>query len=178
MESLVVVKFVHVVLAIVWLGGGFALMLAGGLIGRKGRPAEVLGLLRIVSLLGPRLFLPASLATLASGLTLVLLGGLGWAAWVVLALAGIAFTAGFGALVLGPGADAALALADRGNPAAAVVQARRLFRLARLDYAVQFAIVFLMVAKPGWSEVAVLAGLASVVTLAALAAFRPFPRLA
>ena len=50
---------------------------------------------------------------------------------------------------------------------------RRIYRLAAFDYAVQFAITFLMVVKPGWQDVATLAGLGAVVTLAVLAAFGP-----
>ena len=44
-----------------------------------------------------------------------------------------------------------------------------------MDYAVQFAIVFLMVTKPGWSDFAVFGGISSVIALAVLAALRPVP---
>ena len=175
MDLVLALKFLHVAAVILWLGAGFGLMLAGLLMGRKARPQDILALLRILSFLGPRLFRPAGLATLASGLALTLLGGAGWPAWVVTGLAGFAFTALFGARVLGRGTEAALAAAEASGPAAAVAPAQRLFRLAQVDYAVQFAIVFLMVVKPGWSEIAVLSGLAAVVVLAALAAFRPVP---
>jgi hypothetical protein len=51
-------------------------------------------------------------------------------------------------------------------------------RLAMMDYTIQFAIVFLMVVKPSWSDFAVFGGIASVIVLAALAALRPLPRTA
>ena len=46
-----------------------------------------------------------------------------------------------------------------------------------MDYAIQFAIVFLMVVKPSWSDFAVFGGIGSIILLAALVALRPIPRL-
>lgn len=176
MDFVLALKFLHIAAVILWLGAGAGLMLAGLLAGRRARPQDVLAVLRVLSLLGPRLFRPAGLVTLASGIGLALVGGYGWPAWVVMGLAGFAFTAVFGARVLGRGAETALATAAHAGPAAAVAPARRLFRLSLVDHAVQFAVVFLMVVKPGWGEIALLCGLAAVVTLAALATFRPLPR--
>lgn len=173
MDFPLLLKFVHISAAILWIGGGFTLLLTGML--RQGRASadELLALIRIVAFLGPRLFMPVSLITLASGVALLFLAGWGWQAFTVLGLAGVAFTALFGALILGPSADRAVKLAGDRGASAALPELRRIFRLAKLDYAVQFAVVFLMVVKPGWGEVAVLAGLGAVLVLAALATLRP-----
>lgn len=157
MDIATLLKFVHVVLAILWIGGGMCLILLGGFIGRNAPPAAVMALVRHVALYAPRVFVPSSVLVLASGLALVLVAGWAWEAWVVLGLAGVAFTALFGARVLGPLADRAVAQADAGDEVLGARTGRQLLRLARIDYVVQFAIVFLMVAKPGWSDAGVLA---------------------
>jgi hypothetical protein len=128
---------------------------------------------RAIVLLAPRLVVPASVFTLASGVTLLFVAGWGWQPFTVLGLAGVIFTAGFGALVLGPSCETALKTADAWGAVSALPPLRRTQRLAMLDYAVQFAIVFLMVVKPSWSDFAVFGGIASIIVLAALAALRP-----
>ncbi|MDX5349750.1 MAG: DUF2269 domain-containing protein [Paracoccaceae bacterium] len=178
MELLPILKFAHVVAAVLWVGGGFSMILACVLLSRRG-PAEVpLAVVRATTLLAPRLFIPTSVFTLASGVALLFLAGWGWQPFTVLGLAGVIFTASFGALVLGPSCEAALKTADTQGAQAAIPAMRRIQRLAVMDYAVQFAIVFLMVVKPGWQDFALFAGLAAVIALAALATLRPVPRLA
>lgn len=118
MDVATILKFLHVVLAILWLGGGMCLILLGTFIGRAATPAAVMAVVRHVALYAPRVFIPCSVLVVVTGVALVLAAGWAWEAWVVLGL-------------------------------------------ARLDYVVQFAIVFLMVAKPGWSDVGVLVGVAA-----------------
>ena len=171
-------KFAHVLAAVLWVGGGFATIVAGIVLSGRSTAQTQLAIVQAVVLLAPRLFIPASILTLATGVTLLFVAGWGWQAFTTLGLAGVLFTAGFGALVLGPSCERALKLADTHGAEAAIPSLRRVQRLAMMDYAVQFAIVFLMVVKPGWQDFAIFAGLAAVVVLAALAAFRPMPHLA
>lgn len=156
MDLALLIKFAHVSAAMVWLGGGLAMILAASFLGPNARADQIMTVIRMVAFLGPRLFMPASIATLLSGLWLALYGGYGWPAWLLLGLAGIAFTAAFGAIVLGPGCERAVAAAARHGDAAGATEARQVIRLARFDHVVQFAIVFLMVVKPDWSEVQLL----------------------
>jgi uncharacterized membrane protein len=171
-------KFAHILAAILWVGGGFTMILAGLLLQRRGPAETQLALVRATTLLAPRLFIPASVATLAAGLALLFVAGWGWQPFTVLGLAGVIFTSAFGALVLGPGCEGAVRIAEAQGAAAALPALRRTYRLARMDYAVQFAIVFLMVVKPGWQDIAIFTGLAALIALATLAALRPLPRLA
>ena len=171
-------KFAHVLAAVLWVGGGFATIVAGIVLSGRSTAQTQLAIVQAVVLLAPRLFIPASILTLATGVTLLFVAGWGWQPFTTLGLAGVLFTAGFGALVLGPSCERALKLADTHGAEAAIPSLRRVQRLAMMDYAVQFAIVFLMVVKPGWQDFAIFAGLAAVVALAALAAFRPMPHLA
>jgi uncharacterized membrane protein len=173
MDFALLIKFAHVSAAMVWLGGGLAMILAATLMGPNARPDQIMSVIRMVALIGPRLLMPASIATLLTGLWLAIYGGYGWPAWLVLGLVGIAFTAALGALVLGPTSErAARTAASLGNDAA-MGDARRLIRIGRFDYVVQFAIVFLMVAKPDWSEVPLLAAIGLAVLAGAALTLRP-----
>ena len=171
-------KFAHVLAAVLWVGGGFSTIVAGIVLSGRSTAQTQLAIVQAVSLLAPRLFIPASILTLSTGVTLLFVAGWGWQPFTTLGLAGVIFTASFGALVLGPTCERALKLADTHGAEAAIPSLRRVQRLAMMDYAIQFAIVFLMVVKPGWQDFAIFSGLAAVVALAALAAFRPMPRLA
>ncbi|MES0185980.1 DUF2269 domain-containing protein [Mesorhizobium sp. C386A] len=83
-------KFLHVMAAILWLGGGFAMLLVSILADRAGDDETLMVMLRTTDKLGLRMFVPASIATLASGLVLTSL----WTGfsdlWVVIGLCGYA----------------------------------------------------------------------------------------
>lgn len=169
MEAYSVLKLVHVLSAIVWVGGGFVLVLLGIVARRAQSEADLMAVLRQVGFVGPRLFLPASLATLVSGLATVLAGGIAWEAWLVLGLAGTFATAVFGHFVLRPRAERAMAfLPDRHRRREGIEASAELFALARIDYALLFSVVALMVLKPGWDDIAILGVLAATVAAAAL----------
>jgi uncharacterized membrane protein len=177
MDLAITLKFAHVLAAILWVGGGFAVIIAGILLAGRSTADAQLAVVRAVTILAPRLFVPASILTLATGVALLFVAGWGWQPFTVLGLAGVLFTASFGALVLGPSCEKALKTADAWGAVSALPILRRTQRLAMLDYAVQFAIVFLMVVKPSWSDFAVFGGIASIIVLAALAALRPIPNV-
>lgn len=167
METYALLKFLHVASAIIWVGGGFTLLLLGILARRARNEAELIAVIRQIALVGPRLFLPASLSTLGFGLGMVFAGGLAWEAWLVLGLAGTLATALFGHFVLRPRAVHVMAfLPDPARRRDAIRVASELVALARVDYAVLFSVVALMVLKPGWSDVAVLAAIALVIAAA------------
>ena len=178
MDLSTLLKFAHVLAAVLWVGGGFAMIIAGVVLAGRATAETQLAVVRATVLLAPRLFIPASIFTLASGVTLLFVADWGWQPFTVLGLAGVIFTAGFGALVLGPSCEKALKTADAWGAVSALPMLRRTQRLAVMDYAVQFAIVFLMVAKPTWSDFAVFGGIGAIIVLAILAALRPVPRLA
>jgi uncharacterized membrane protein len=176
MDFATLLKFAHVLAAILWVGGGFAIIIAGIVVAGRSTAQTQLAIVQAVVLLAPRLFIPASIFTLASGVILLFVAGWGWQPFTVLGLGGVLFTASFGAVILGPACQKALKMADDWGAVSALPMLRRVQRLALMDYAVQFAIVFLMVAKPSWSDFAVFGGVGSIIVLAALAALRPLPR--
>ncbi len=171
-------KFLHICAALVWVGGGFVMVIGGIARARHASAEDQLAHIRTVAFLGTRLFMPASIATLASGVALLFAAGWGWQPFTIIGLIGLLFTAVFGALILGPSCERAAKTAADWGAVSALPLLRRIYRLAAFDYAVQFAVIFLMVVKPGWQDFAVFGGLAAVIALAMLAALRPMPRLA
>jgi uncharacterized membrane protein len=177
MDLSILLKFVHVTAAVLWVGGGFAIILVGLVMAGRATAETQIALTRATMLLAPRLFVPVSLITLGTGVALLFVAGWGWQPFTVLGLAGILFTAGFGMFYLGPSCDRALKIEATEGAAAALPLLRRVQRLALMDYTVQFAIVFLMVVKPSWDDFAVFGGLAAVIALAVLATVRPIGRI-
>ena len=164
MDAYLIVKFLHIVAAIVWLGGGIAFLVLASANTEKADPARLIAVVAQVAFLGQHLFMPASIVTLLTGLAVVSLGGFGWPAWVLIGFGGIVVTAALGALKLGPTAGRILVAARETGPDAARTQALDLLRWVRFDYILQFAIVFLMVVKPDWQDVETLATVALAVS--------------
>src|ERR1044071_201266 len=98
-------KFLHVSAAILWLGGGFALV-ALGIAADRARDNEAIG--RIVDqviFLTPRLMIPAAVAAFFFG---AITAWLAWSLsylWIWIGLIGFASTFLMGLLVLKPRAD-------------------------------------------------------------------------
>lgn len=152
MDIYLIFKLVHVVSAVVWVGGATSLSLLAFVVSGRGDDRATLALLSYTAMLGPRLFMPAGLVTLLSGGTLFWIGWT-WEAWIVLALGIVAGTFTLGAAVLGPACERVVKLWEEGDEAGAIVLARKALRLVKFDLAAQFAIVSLMVLKPGaWND--------------------------
>ncbi len=167
MDAYTTTKFLHVAIAIAWLGGGLSLVTLGVLADRAKSDADIMTAIKSVVTLAPRVFVPGSILVLITGLLMVWLGGLTWDAWVVFGLIGVVATGSIGGALLGPLAERAMKLAgDSSTRAEALSCARRLIRLAKLDYVLQFAIVYAMVTKPGWQDVGTLLAIAAIVAVA------------
>ena len=163
MDWYALVKFLHIACAVVWLGGGFTLMLLAVRADRAGNVDSMLQAMRATGELGNRLFAPLSLLTLAFGLILC---GV-WVGfsdlWVVIGLAGYAVTFSVGMLVFKPTADRmARIIAMDGVTPAALAQGQRILSAARFDYSVMLVIVADMVLKPTREDGFVLGAMALV----------------
>ncbi len=153
MDLYLLLKLVHVVGAIVWVGGASILTLLCVLLDRRGDDHATLTGVSYVALLGNRVFAPLGLGVIVTGLVLAWLAGTGFAAWTVLAVVIVAGTFTLGALVLGPTCERTVKLwAETGDTASAIGLGRRVLRLVKLDLGGQFAIIALMVLKPGWTD--------------------------
>jgi len=167
-----IVKFLHVVAAVLWVGGGFVLFLLGVLAERAGNIEDKLQAMRASGQLGGRFFAPMSMLTLVFGL--IMCGfWVGFAdLWVVIGLTGYATTFSIGMLVFKPtGERIGAMIAKEGVTPAVLAIGQRMMCWARLDYAVMLVIIADMVLKPTLHDIGILAGMAMVVAIGAGLAF-------
>ncbi|MDG4883610.1 DUF2269 family protein [Mesorhizobium sp. WSM4884] len=163
-----IVKFLHVVSAILWVGGGFVLFLLGMLAERAGNTEDKLQAMRASGELGGRFFAPMSMLTLIFGL--VMCGF--WVGfsdlWIIIGLAGYATTFSIGMLIFKPtGERMGAMVAKEGVTPAVLAIGQRMMNWARFDYAVMLVIIADMVLKPTLHDIGILAGMAVVVAAGA-----------
>jgi uncharacterized membrane protein len=145
-----IVKFLHVLSAMVWVGGG-VMMQALAMRSFRAGPEEALRYAQQAAWTGNRVFLPASITTLVFGLGLVGVAHYEWKLWLTLGLIGYVITAVNGGAVLGRLSKQLAQLATERGPSDPVVQytARRLRRAMSVDLVIVALVVFDMIVKPG-----------------------------
>jgi uncharacterized membrane protein len=147
-------KWVHVSVAVFWVGGGLLLTVLGLKAERSSDPNEIVTLGRWAGWVGERLFAPAGLVVLAMGIAMLVHGGdsiLQWGKfWVIAGLVGYASTFITGVAVLAPRVKKAVALSEtKGATAPETIEAiRRILLIARVDTAVLLLVVADMITKP------------------------------
>jgi uncharacterized membrane protein len=143
--------FLHVLGAIVWIGGATALQVFGILTKRAADPAKSAFFAGNASYAVLRVFLPASLLVIVSGIGLTETGNWDWGepfiAWGLVLWAAVSLVA-FGFLGRAMG-QAGAQLAAEGPSPALGLRMRNLVWLSRVLLAVLVLIVFLMTVKPG-----------------------------
>jgi uncharacterized membrane protein len=145
-------KFVHISAAIIWIGGAVAIQFFASLAMRAGDPHRMVAFTQDVAWIGKLVFTPAALIVVVLGFILVWDGpwdlGMTWI-WLSLVIFAISFLLGVGLFT--PESIRIGKLIGAEGPESPAVQARiaRLLRLTRIDLVLLFAIVYLMVAKPG-----------------------------
>ena len=146
-----VLLFLHIAAAIVWLGGAMVVQLFAF---RAERADDPLAMHRVASdaeWLAMRLFVPSSLVVLVLGILLVLDGPWGFdQLWIVLGLAGYAFSFFLGILFLSPESGRIGRLIEAHGPTHESVTSRiaRITAVSRVELAVLFAVVLDMTLKP------------------------------
>jgi hypothetical protein len=143
----------HILAAITWVGGAITMQIVGGRLVRAESPEAVAAFARTAEWIGPRLYMPASLAVLGFGIAMVAVSET-WSIgelWIILGLVGIAISAIGGAVFFGPQAkrigEALRSEGAESERAQALI--RRLFAVGRLDLLILLLIVADMVFKPG-----------------------------
>ena len=143
--------FLHIAGAIVWIGGAVVAQVLGVLAKRSNDPQRAAALGRDMAFIGPRVFMPAAIVVLVTGVLVTEDGNWDWSEpFVYLGLIlgiGVALVAFF-YLTRAMGAVGAQ-MAQEGPSPALVARADRLVLIGRLLILVLFVIVFLMVVKPG-----------------------------
>ncbi|MDQ3619217.1 MAG: DUF2269 domain-containing protein [Actinomycetota bacterium] len=144
--------FLHILMAITWVGGAlatqfFALRLVNG-----GSPETQASFAKSSEWVGMRVFMPASLILLLSGIGLVAEGNWGFTTlWVLIGLAAYLFSFLSGVFFLGPESGRLGKAMEEKGPADPEVRGRikRLFAYSRIELGVLILIVLDMTVKPG-----------------------------
>lgn len=140
---------VHVVAALVWVGGNTTLVTLGIVFERRGDQEAMQVLARLASWIGPRVYAPASFIVFGFGVAMVREGQIGWGQfWVVFGLVGWAMTAATGLAFIGPQVKRIERAVELGNPDEVARHVRRLYAGARFDSAILLLIVLDMLTKP------------------------------
>jgi len=153
----VLFKFLHVLTALAWVGGGLTLLVASGMASRAGSREGMFAGLDVMNRLGKIWFVPASLLTVVFGAVSTTLGGMWGELWVLIGLAGFASTFLTGLLLIEPQGRRIAALLEAGRTDEAVQAGERLLTVSKFDYTVMLIVVADMVLKPLWPDVVVLA---------------------
>jgi uncharacterized membrane protein len=144
-------KAVHVLAAVIWIGGGALLTILGGIAARKNDAAELVTVARQAAMVGEKLFAPAGLVVVAMGIAMMVNTDWGWGSfWIVAGLAGYAITFVTGIAVLSPLAKKIVATTAANGPdhPETIALVRRILLIARLDVMMLFLVVVDMVVKP------------------------------
>jgi uncharacterized membrane protein len=165
MDIYLLFKLLHVLSAVVWVGGGLCLMVLGVFANSRNDDAEVLRVVQSVAFMGNRWFMPASLLTVIFGAIATYLGPGFGELWILLGLAGFAAAFVTGTFVFKPQSEKLVAQVAEGQTSEAMAIARGLLNVAKFDYVVMFLVIADMVLKPTIRDLPVL-GIMAVVLAA------------
>ena len=144
-------RLVHVLFAVIWVGGGFLLTVLGLKASRADDPNEVVMLARWAAFFGQRVFAPSGFVVFVMGIAMMINTDWGWGKfWVDAGLLGYALTFVTGIAVLSPQAKRIDELSEsKGATAPETLAAiQRILLIARIDLAVLLLVVADMVTKP------------------------------
>jgi uncharacterized membrane protein len=142
--------YVHIVCAILWVGGSFYVQMLAIRVDRADDPAEIPRLARHIEALGNRVFVPAAGLLLLSGLAMTVQAWGFGQTWIVISIALWLLSAVAGAVYLAPRAKRAADLFETEGPTsvAGLGLVRRMFLVSRLELLSFAVVVALMVFKP------------------------------
>lgn len=145
------IKYVHVICAIIWVGGAFFAQVLLIKAERSSDPADLPKLSGTIGELGMKVFLPASILLFIAGLILVVQKWSFSSFWVSISMVLWLVSVLVGALYLGPtGVKVGKVFATEGpGSVAGRAGLARIFLISRLELVSFAVVVFLMVAKPG-----------------------------
>ncbi len=144
------VKYVHILCAVVWVGGAFYAQILAIRSMRSDDPADLPKLGRHIEFIGTRIFLPASILLFVAGLIMT---SQRWAfqqTWISIAIVLWLFSALVGSLYLGPRSKRVAEMFEAEGPTSVPARALlgRLFLVSRVELGVFAVTIALMVAKP------------------------------
>lgn len=143
--------FVHIVCAVIWVGGAFYAQLLAVRAGRSDDPMALPRLGRDIEFLGSRVFMPAAVLLFLAGAAMTLRAWNFGQLWIATSVALWIASALAGAIYLAPRARRVSVLFEAEGPESAAGRQLigRMFLVSRLEL-VSFAVIIgLMVFKPG-----------------------------
>ena len=148
-------KTLHVVFAVIWIGGGFLHTTLAFIAERENNPHDRAIIARQAARVGEKVFTPSALIVLVAGLLMMFtdFGEVAWDwgdFWVSFGLLGFVASFAIGVGVLTPTAKRLRELVGTVGPNAPEVheQMNKIFLVARIDAAILMLVVVDMVAKP------------------------------
>ena len=146
-----VLLYIHIVAAVIWVGGAFAIQALAILVSHSDEPMELPRLARNLEIVGMRVFMPAAIVLFIAGALMTIQAWSFGNTWIAVSVGLFILSAIGGAVYLGPRAKRVAALFDAEGPSS--VEARRilgrLFVVSRLELVSFAVIIALMVFKPG-----------------------------
>ena len=144
------VKYVHILCAVTWVGGAFILQVLAMRVTRSPDPGDLPKLGRHIEFIGTRVFIPASVLLLVAGVILTIQRWEFQQTWISIAILLWLVSAVTGSLYLGPRSKRVAQLFEAEGPASTAGRAllQRLFLVSRLELVAFLVIIGLMVAKP------------------------------
>jgi uncharacterized membrane protein len=147
-----VLKTIHVLASVAWVGGGVILVTLLARARRANDSGTLVALIRQLQFVGPRIFAPSGLILVITGIWMRADGYLGshYDLWVILGLVGWGATFVTGNFFLRPtGEKLGAELAEKGpDDPGALVLMDRILNVARVDQVVLVLVVIDMVIKP------------------------------
>jgi len=170
MNAYTAFKFLHICAVVMWVGGGFALLVAVELMGRKAGEKAEMAIIKAVAAMGVPFFIPVSLATVIFGAITAWIGQDLSELWVILGLVGFVGTFLNGLLMIKPRADKiAVLIQSKGEQSPRLAPlGRSLITVARLDYVMLFVVIADMVLKPQPDDVVTLVVMGLIVVAGAV----------
>lgn len=142
-------KLLHVLAAMVWVGGSIIAQVFGARAGRSGDPKRTLDFTRDMEVAG-RVFTVAGVLTLVFGVLMVLDSPVieFEQAWIVIGFIGIAAGVVLGAGFYGPKVKGAIAQMESGDAGAAAT-IKQVIVVSQAEVVLLLVVVWAMVFKPG-----------------------------
>jgi uncharacterized membrane protein len=145
--------FVHILAAIVWVGGNVTFQFMALRTLASGDSARIAGLGADADWIGLRVYTPAALLAILAGIGMVLEGDIGFGrGWIIVGLVGFTYSLLAGSLYNGPQSRKLSEEIAAGGAGTAAVdhRIRRILLSGRIELAVLLFVVFNMTVKP-WS---------------------------
>jgi uncharacterized membrane protein len=145
------VLYIHIVCAVIWVGGAFAIQALAIVVRRSDEPMELPRLGRNLEFIGLRLFMPAAVLLFLSGVVMTIQNWSFGRPWIAVSVGLWVVSALIGAVYLAPRTKRVAALFEAEGPesTAARTLIGQMFLVSRLELVSFAVIIALMVFKPG-----------------------------